>query len=88
MFINSNYLSCQRNGWSKLDTILAYSDIKGLYELLEKWLKNYRFGVDVEFEKEILEQLLYVQDSFEYELLSVVEIISSHYQQWKMVTQM
>jgi len=49
-------------------------------------LKNYRFGVDVEFEKEILEQLLYVQESFEYELLIVVEIISTHYQQWKMVT--
>lgn len=52
------------------DAIYADNDLKGLYERLEKWLEQDRFGFDVEFVQEILEQLPGVQDSLQYELLS------------------
>lgn len=52
------------------DTIYADSDVKDLYELLEKWLEQDRFGLDAEFVQEILEPLLGVQDCLQYERLS------------------
>lgn len=53
--------------------------------MLEKWLEKNIFGLDVEFVQDILKQLC-VQDTFEFELFSIVEIICSHQQRWKMVT--
>ncbi|KAL5080075.1 hypothetical protein RYX36_008496 [Vicia faba] len=52
------------------NTLYADSDPTGLYELLGKWLEQDRFGLDVEFVQEVLEQLPGVQDSLQYELLS------------------
>jgi hypothetical protein len=52
------------------DTIYADNDLNGLYELLEKWLEQDRFGLDAEFVQELLEMNLGVQDSLQYELLS------------------
>ncbi|KAI5442455.1 hypothetical protein KIW84_011503 [Lathyrus oleraceus] len=52
------------------DTLYADSDLTDLYELLGKWLEQDRFGLDVEFVQEVLEQLPGVQDSLQYELLS------------------
>jgi hypothetical protein len=52
------------------DTIYADKDLNGLYELLEKWLEQDRFGLDAEFVQELLEMNLGVQDSLQYELLS------------------
>lgn len=52
------------------DTLNADSDLTGLNELLGKWLEQDRFGLDVEFVQEVLEQLPGVQDSLQYELLS------------------
>lgn len=52
------------------DIVYADNDLKGLYELLEKWLEQDRFGLDVEFVQEVLEQLPGVQDSLQYEILN------------------
>ncbi|WJX62098.1 hypothetical protein P8452_47130 [Trifolium repens] len=40
------------------DTIYADNDLKGFYELSEKWLEQYRFGLDSEFVQELLEMNL------------------------------
>lgn len=52
------------------DIIYADNDLKGLCELLEKWLEQDRFGLDVEFVQEVLEKLPGVQDSSLYEPLN------------------
>ncbi|KAJ1416476.1 Zinc finger, PHD-type [Sesbania bispinosa] len=52
------------------DVIYADNDLKGLYEMLGKWLEQDRFGLDVEFVQEVLEQLPGIQDSLQYELLN------------------
>ncbi|XP_027358287.1 methyl-CpG-binding domain-containing protein 9 [Abrus precatorius] len=51
------------------DVIYAENDLKGLYEVLGKWLEQDRFGLDVEFVQEVLEQLPGVEDTLQYELL-------------------
>ncbi|KAK7316429.1 hypothetical protein VNO77_35457 [Canavalia gladiata] len=52
------------------DVIYADNDRKGVYEALGKWLEQDRFGLDVEFVQEVLEQLPGVQDSLHYEFLN------------------
>ncbi|TKY50406.1 Methyl-CpG-binding domain-containing protein 9 [Spatholobus suberectus] len=52
------------------DVIYADSDLEGIYEALGKWLEQDRFGLDVEFVQEVLEQLPGVEDSSQYELLN------------------
>ncbi|KAK7381383.1 hypothetical protein VNO78_34033 [Psophocarpus tetragonolobus] len=51
------------------DVIYADSDLEGISKALGKWLEQERFGLDVEFVQEVLEQLPGVQDSLQYELL-------------------
>ncbi|QHO12795.1 Methyl-CpG-binding domain-containing protein [Arachis hypogaea] len=52
------------------DVTYADNDLKGLSEVLGKWLEQDRFGLDVEFVQEVLEQLPGVKESLKYELLS------------------
>ncbi|XP_019428002.1 PREDICTED: methyl-CpG-binding domain-containing protein 9-like [Lupinus angustifolius] len=52
------------------DVIHAANDLDSLSEVLVKWLGHDRFGLDVEFVQEVLEQLPGVQDSCHYELLN------------------
>ncbi|KAK7271687.1 hypothetical protein RJT34_27787 [Clitoria ternatea] len=52
------------------DVIYADNDHEGLYEVLVKWLGQDRFGLDVEFVQEVLEQLPGVKDSLQYEFLN------------------
>lgn len=52
------------------NVIYADNDVEGIYEALGKWLEQDRFGLDVEFVQEVLEQLPSVQDSLQYELLN------------------
>lgn len=51
------------------DVIYADSDLEGISEALRKWLGQDRFGLDVEFVQEVLEQLPNVE-SLQYELLN------------------
>ena len=52
------------------NVIYADNDLKSVYGVLGKWLEQDRFGLDVEFVQEVLEQLPGVQDSPKYVLLS------------------
>ncbi|KAE9620106.1 putative histone acetyltransferase chromatin regulator PHD family [Lupinus albus] len=52
------------------DVIHADNDLDSLSVVLVKWLGPDRFGLDVEFVQEVLEQLPGVQDSLHYELLN------------------
>ncbi|XP_019452879.1 PREDICTED: methyl-CpG-binding domain-containing protein 9-like [Lupinus angustifolius] len=52
------------------DVIHAENDLDSLSEELVKWIGQDRFGLDVEFVQEILEQLHGVQDFSQYELLN------------------
>ncbi|KAL5150389.1 Methyl-CpG-binding domain-containing protein 9 [Glycine soja] len=52
------------------DVIYSDNDLEGIYVALGKWLEQDRFGLDVEFVQEVLEQLPSVQDSLQYELLN------------------
>ncbi|KAE9590422.1 putative histone acetyltransferase chromatin regulator PHD family [Lupinus albus] len=52
------------------DVIHAENDLDSLSEVLVKWMGQDRFGLDVEFVQEILEQLHGVQDFSQYELLN------------------
>lgn len=52
------------------DVVYADRDQEGIYEALGKWLEQDRFGLDVEFVQEVLEQLPGVEDSLQYELLN------------------
>ncbi|MED6158579.1 hypothetical protein PIB30_034002 [Stylosanthes scabra] len=52
------------------DVTYADNDLKGLCEGLGKWLEQDRFGLDVEFMQELLEQLPGVKESLKYEPLS------------------
>ncbi|KAK7266131.1 hypothetical protein RIF29_18771 [Crotalaria pallida] len=52
------------------DVVYAENDLNSLFEILGKWLGQDRFGLDVEFVQELLEQLPGVQDSVQYELLN------------------
>ncbi|KAG2383755.1 Methyl-CpG-binding domain-containing protein [Vigna angularis] len=58
------------------DVIYADSDLEGISEALRKWLEQDRFGLDVEFVQEVLEQLPGVE-SLQYELLNCRDNSSS-----------
>ncbi|KAL2335636.1 hypothetical protein Fmac_016849 [Flemingia macrophylla] len=52
------------------DVVYVDSDLEGISDALRKWLEQDRFGLDVEFVQEVLEQLPGVDNCLQYELLN------------------